>query len=361
MPESDVQQELKIADNHFIFFKCMKKTILALTVLLISGVNLKAQTYSGAEVSYRFIVNDIPSGYNYPLVGLINNVRGDHSSIQLGFINSNAGRFEGVQAGFINSIGANVKGGQVGFINSVDGEYTGIQWGFINSIGGKLDGIQVGFINSSYETKGIQAGFINSTDREVTGLQAGFINSSKKSDGMQAGFLNSTQMLKGLQIGFINSVDRVERGLPIGFLSFVKYGGYKAIEISKNNISPFNIAFKTGVREFYTYPLLAYNKHAESNKLSLGFGFGSNLDYNRRWFINPEYEGLNQLSTDFNHYSTFRFNFGYSLSRRLELIAGPSLIWHVKINREDFGKYPTNFAKNELIAGYNFALRYKLR
>jgi hypothetical protein len=94
-----------------------------------------------------------------------------------------------------------------------------------------------------------------------------------------------------LQLGFINSVDDIENGLPIGFLSFVKYGGYKAIEVSYNNINPFNIAFKTGVREFYTYPMLAYDWRLANDRLSFGYGIGSNLDISNHLFINPEMDG----------------------------------------------------------------------
>lgn len=327
----------------------MKKIILAITVLLITGATTVAQTSTPTAVSYRILVNTVPSGFNYPLIGLVNNVHGNHSSLQIGFINSNTGNFEGFQAGFINSVGGDFKGGQTGFINSVEGNFLGVEWGFVNSVKGNLHGIQ--------------GGFINSINYDLTGVQTGFINSTSEVEGVQVGFINSAGSLNGVQVGFINSVDYVERGLPIGMLSVVKYGGYKAIELSRSSISPVNISFKTGIRHFYTYPVLAYNEELESNKFLLGYGLGSIIDF-KRWFINPEYEGLHQVSADFNHYTTLRFNIGYSLNRRLEILAGPSLIWQVKIDAadlpQDFSRWNRSMLSViEITGGYGVAIRYK--
>jgi hypothetical protein len=316
----------------------MKKTILAITMLLTAGVCVMAQyeeTRKNQEVQYYFFTNNIPSDWNYPLVGFVNNVNGNHSSLQVGFVNSTAGNFGGVQTGFVNSVGGNVVGIQGGFINSVGGVFNGIQGGFINSVGGG-----------------------------VYGMECGFINSAGEMNGLQLGFINSAESLSGLQLGFINSVNNLEKGLPIGFLSFVKHGGYKAIEVSYNNIYPLNIAFKTGVRELYTYPMLAYNWQLADDRLAFGYGIGSNLDLNNNLFINPEIEWLHQVSLDFNHYSTFRCNLGYNIKDNVEIIAGPSLVWQFKIDADDFHKNytqwdPSIVSVNKLSLGWSVALRYK--
>jgi len=328
----------------------MRKIILAVTALL-TGLLTVAQnpTADTKNAQYYFFTNNIPSDWNYPLIGFVNNVDGNHASVQIGIVNSTTGNFGGLQAGFINSIGGNVKGIQSGFINFDNGDFSGIQSGFINSVGKSLYGIQYGFINSSSQVTGIQSGFINSAER-ITGLQHGFINYAKK--------------LRGLQLGFINSVDRIEKGLPIGFLSFVKHGGYKAIEVSYNNINPINIAFKTGIREFYTYPMLAYDWRLSENRLSFGYGIGSNLNLSNRLFINPEMEWLHQASLDFNHYSTLRCNLGYNISNNFEIVVGPSLVWQFKIDADDFHQNytewnPSIISVNEIKIGWNAAVRYK--
>jgi len=346
----------------------MKKTILAITMLLSAGVCVMAQkeeTKKNQEVQYHFFTNNIPSDWNYPLVGFVNNVDGNHACVQIGIVNSTTGNFGGVQGGFINSVGGNVVGIQSGFINSVGGEFKGIENGFINTVNDNFSGIQNGFINSvGKSVYGIQSGFINSTGNGVYGIQCGFINSSGDMHGLQYGFINSAKTLRGVQLGFINSVDRVEKGLPIGFLSFVKHGGYKAIEVSYNNINPVNIAFKTGVREFYTYPMLAYDWRLGDDRLSFGYGIGSNLDLSNHLFINPEMEGLHQVSLDFNHYSTLRCNLGYNISDNFEIVAGPSLVWQFKIDADDFHHNytewdPSIVSINKFSLGWSAALRYK--
>ena len=361
----------------------MKKTILAFAMLLSAGVCIMAQneeTKKNQEVQYHFFTNNIPTDWNYPLIGFVNNVNGNHASLQIGIVNSTTGNFGGVQGALINSVGGSVIGVQGGFINSVGGEFKGIENGFINSVNDNFSGIQNGFINSVEKSVygiqngffnsvgksvyGIQNGFINSTDNEVNGIQCGFINSASYMRGLQYGFVNSAKSLRGVQLGFINSVDKVEKGLPIGFLSFVKHGGYKAIEVSYNPISPLNVSFKTGVRKLYTYPMLAYDWRLADDRLSFGYGIGSNLDISNRLFINPELEGLHQVSLDFNHYSTLRCNLGYNISDNFEIVAGPSLVWHFKIDADDFHQNytewdPSIVSVNKISLGWSAALRYK--
>ena len=326
----------------------MKKIILSMALLLTLAGTIPAQEQN-KDVKYHFFVNDIPSGFDYPLVGIINKVNGDHASIQLGVINSTRGNFSGGQAGFVNAIGRNVKGIQYGFVNAIGGDLSGVQYGFVNAIGGKVYGVQTGFINT--------------TGNNLTGVQSGFINTAGKITGLQYGFLNSTHTLRGLQLGFINTANNVEAGLPVGFLSFVKKGGYKAIELSYNDIYPLNIAFKTGVRFFYTYPVISYNTDAE-DKLAIGYGAGSNIDLCDFCFVNPELQSLRVITEDFVNYSTLKLNIGFTVGSRLELLAGPEITWKVKINDEDYHhEYdsfdPDLFAENKLITGLNVAVRYK--
>jgi hypothetical protein len=64
--------------------------------------------------------------------------------------------------------------------------------------------------------------------------------------------VNITNRLDGFQLGLLNYVDTIENGIPAGLISFVRNGGYKAVELSVTEIAPITFAFKTGVRKFYT-------------------------------------------------------------------------------------------------------------
>jgi hypothetical protein len=55
---------------------------------------------------------------------------------------------------------------------------------------------------------------------------------------------------------------------------------------------------------------------------------------------------------------------GYNISDNFEVVAGPSLIWHVKIDAADFHQNytvwnPAIVSINNLSAGFNVAVRYK--
>lgn len=301
----------------------MKKIFLsAFLMLSLISVQTSAQENQRSksnEVQYCFFTNNIPSDFNYPLIGFVNNVDGNHASVQVGIINSTTGNFGGLQTGFINSVGGNVTGLQSGFINSIGGDLSGAAYGFINSVNGEVSGFQYGFINSASD-------------------------------------------VRGLQLGFINSVDDVEKGLPIGFLSFVKHGGYKAIEFSYTDIHSYNLAFKTGIREFYTFPMVSWDPEL-GDELFVGYGIGSNIDFGKSVFFNPELLSQHNISLDFNHYLSLKANIGVKLSDRFELVAGPTLSWNVKINADDFHHNYTEWnpdivSVNKLSVGYNAALRF---
>lgn len=344
----------------------MKKIFLSafLMLSLISAQTIaqKNAATKSNEIQYHFFTNNIPSDFNYPLIGFVNNVDGNHASLQIGIVNSTTGNFGGIQTGFINSIGGNVTGLQSGFINSIGGNLMGAAYGFINSVNGEVSGLQYGFINSANASvAGLQCGFINSTGQSVYGVQCGFINSAGDVRGLQHGFINSAKSLRGLQLGFINSVDDVEKGLPIGFLSFVKHNGYKAIEYSYTDLLPYNLAFKTGIREFYTFPMVSWNPELE-DELFVGYGIGSNVDFGKSIFFNPELLSQHNISLDFNHFLSLKANIGVKLSDHFELVAGPALSWNVKIDADDFHQNYTEWnpdilSVNKLSIGYNAALR----
>lgn len=356
--------------HSLIYLTKMKKIKVLFASLFLVFLSLSAQesNYQSEKipVCYTFVVNNVPNGYNIPLIGISNYAQGNHNTIEIGFVNTNQLNLTGIQAGFLNSVGGILYGMQYGFINSTVKTTNGIQAGFINSSQDETNGLQVGFINSSkMKLSGFQSGFINYTSGNLNGFQNGFINSvSGKTLGAQIGFFNSTQKLSGLQIGFINSVDTLENGLPIGFLSFVKKGGIRQLEISYSDLYPVNIAYKTGVRQFYTFPMISYNP-VLSDKIAVGFGVGTNLDLSRYFFINPEFVSQQSVSTHFNQYNSLKIGFGFKVTTGFELVAGPSLIWHWQSGNIYYDWYNWRFDSyyynmNDLRIGLNLAARFGL-
>ena len=363
----------------------MKKRLVSLVALLflVVGISFSQDSVNVSNPSpvfYSVIVNNVPDEFNYPLIGIINNVNGNHKSVQIGVVNSTLRTFKGFQAAIINSIGDDFYGLQNGWFNSIGRNAYGVECGFINTVGNEMLGVQCGFVNTSKCLKGLQDGFINSVGRNAIGMQNGFINSvgeefiglqngfvncAISTVGVQNGFINSTKILNGLQLGFINSVDTLQSGVAIGFLSFVKHGGFHAIELSTNENYLLNLSYKIGTKGFYSFPVLSYNPHL-SDKFAIGFGFGSNLQVANRLFLNPELSSSFAISNNYREITSFNFSIGYMLNNQLDILAGPTSTWtrsitSTQINHDTSWIFDYNFDfKNDFGLGFKCALRYTL-
>jgi len=361
----------------------MKKRLVSSLVMLflIVGISFSQDAVSirnSSPVYYSFIVNNVPDEFNAPLIGIVNNANGNHKSVQIGVVNSTVGTFKGFQAAVVNSIGNDFYGLQQGWFNTIGRNAYGVECGFINTVGNETYGAQFGFVNSTNSLKGVQDGFINTVGsnavgmqngfvntvgEELKGLQTGFVNSAMSILGVQSGFINSTKKLNGLQLGFINSVDTLQSGVAVGFLSFVKHGGFHAIELSANENYLLNLSYKIGTKGFYTFPFLSYNPHL-SDRCAIGFGFGSNLQLANRVFLNPELSSSFAISDNYREITSFNFSVGYSLSNHLDILAGPTSTWTrsitgTQINNDVswmFG-HNLNFI-NDFALGFKCAVRY---
>lgn len=322
----------------------MKSTKYSITLLVILLANsLRAQdTTSNNPIKtpvYTFLINNVPEGFNYPLVGFINIAHGSHNSAHIGAVNNNKKNFKGLQTAFVNTTG---------------GHLTGCQIGFLNNSGAWSKGAQIGFMNkSSNSTKGVQIGFMNHTKTSIKGSQIGFINTTAK--------------VKGLQLGLINYTDTVAGGVPAGLLSIVKKGGYQAVESGVTAMYPVNLSYKIGIKKLYTTITGAYNPDL-NNKFAAGLGFGSILPVSTAFFFNPELISQNTVSVHENQQMlSFAAQMGFSFANdRLQLIGGPSLTWN---NTGASGKLHDEFYylskekinnKNNLVTGIRLALRCQL-
>jgi hypothetical protein len=293
--------------------------------------------------------------------GFGNAVGRDVEGVQLaGFFNVAGGDVRYVQgAGFVNATGGNQFGLQgAGFGNVVGGDLVGFEGaGFCNVVGGKMIGVQgAGFMNASGDTTtGIQgAGFINLAAKFNRGVQgagfgniagpgkvnvqgAGFFNIADEIDGVQAaGFFNIAGYVKGLQAaGFINICDSID-GIPIAFISIVKHNGYRKLELSSSETQYVRMAYKMGVKKFYT--IYSFGKPVgPTSRFMYGAGIGSLIPLSEKSFLNLELTANQEIwigderspwfvyQNRLNMQNELFAAFGMNLGNRLEFFVGPTL------------------------------------
>lgn len=393
----------------------MKKSTLVISALLFaSGLQLFAQDSIPSKqetILYTVGFNKVNGNSNIPLIGFINIAKGNHNGLQLGFVNTTGSNFNGLGIGFANTIGSNKTGALIGFFNTIgsstkgldigffntvgnsgkgigvgffntlgnsfDGVQTGffntlgnsgngIQLGFFNTLGNSFHGLQVGFFNTlGNRADGIQIGFSNILGNSMNGIQVGFSNiTGKEVNGAQIGFFNRTPQLSGLEVGFINIVDTVKKGIPVGFLTFVKKGGYQALEIGTSELFPVNIAYKTGVKQFYTSIIASYSPLSR-NHIAFGMGIGTILPLNDKFSFNPELQSQTTLFHSWDQIYSMHLNFDYQITEKLSIIAGPTIVWNSIYNAIDFQQpafalYQKELdATNKLYIGVKAAVRYQ--
>jgi len=219
----------------------------------------------------------------WQLAGLFNAVKDSVKGVQLAGLFNAAGNSSGPfsAAGLANYTHRQSYGVHLaGLVNMTIGEQKGPHFaglfnfstrdagpvqaaGLMNFTAGKMHGAQVG-------------GLLNFAGRESHGAQiAGLLNvAGGRMKGVQvSGLLNYATRIKGTQVGVINVSDSIQ-GVPIGFFSFV-LKGYHKIEISADEIFYTNVAFRTGVRQFYNiFTAGAKPSTFKGDQTTWTFGYG---------------------------------------------------------------------------------------
>jgi hypothetical protein len=299
----------------------MKKiTFLVIFGIMCASLNFADENQSENSINvYTFFVNIVNENFHFPLIGFVNIAAGSHSFPQIGFVNVNQDNFTGLQAGFVNTVGGNLGGLQLGFVNTT-----------IKSV----DGVQLGFVSTA-----------------VNGF-----------NGAQISFINIAKKINGIQLGFINYAESIENGIPLGFISIVRNGGYKAVELSINELAAVNIAFKIGIDKLYTSINVSYNPLETDIKESIftGMGLGSIIPINEKFFFNPELVYINPITGSTQNYLSLVPNFGYKIISGLSVLIGPSITWaYTKKDTEPFFSiitYKIN-EQNSFLLGGRMALR----
>ncbi|HCX20779.1 MAG: hypothetical protein CMB80_07010 [Flammeovirgaceae bacterium] len=310
--------------------------------------------FLSGKFTNKFSVNLI-AGYSHALEG-----------VELGgVLNMERSYVEGVQmSGAVNINGDYTDGVQMaGMSNVTIGWVKGLQMGGFSNHCGDLDGWQLaGAINTTTNGKGNQlAGSINWNTGTFQGVQA-------------SGLLNYTKTLKGLQIGVFNLADSIASGAMIGVLNLSK-NGIHHFELSTNDVTPYNLSFRSGIYKFYTVLHAGINPHS-ANLWDYGMGFGSYHTIKNKASI--DFEGtthtlqpLDRTIDGFNMDLRFKIRFGYRFTKYLEVIGGPILhyYWLDVQNAED-ELFADRFGKNAFSSshfgdvlskswiGFELAVRY---
>lgn len=285
--------------------------------------------------------------------------RGDVRWLQIaGFGNMVGGNVYGIQtAGFFNLNGGEITAVQVaGFANTNLSNGHGVQIaGFANTNLGSMNGVQVaGFSNYNNQASyGVQvAGFGNLQRGNYRGSQfAGFTNiATDKISGSQiSGFFNYAGRVRGTQIGLINYADSVG-GVPIGLFSIVNKG-YHKVEVSADEVFPVNLAFRTGVRKFYTILTAGFKpeKSLEANDTSVwtfGYGVGTSRKLTRWWYLDfdlmSQHVNKGSFTNALSLHNKAYLGFDFQLAKKFSLSTG--VTFNAYLTRSTFTDYPKLFS-----------------
>lgn len=257
----------------------------------------------------------------------------------------------------VNIIGgytAGLKGVEMGGVFNIEKKNVqGVQAaGIVNIVGGFVKGVQMaGSHNIVLDSlKGIQAAGICNTAREVSGMQiAGVINITRK-------------LTKGVQLGVVNIADTSE-GISLGVVNLSR-NGIKQLSLFTDEVSPLNIAFRSGNAKLYSILLIGYDPSQDHRTYRYGFGLGHRFKLNKVLSLDPELtnEHLALGSWDNFKYSNDLYKLSLDLhvrlSRHFAISGGPSLnIFHrdKKFSENDhtpvYKGYPT-WSTSENVTGW---------
>lgn len=268
--------------------------------------------------------------------GVFNAVIGDVEYVQVaGAVNYVGGNMSGVQiSGSVNTILGDLEGLQgAGAVNYVHGDVKGLQIsGAINASRGKVVGQQIGgLVNyAPQDSRLIQlGGAVNYLGSNSLGLQvSGLVNvAGNDFRGNQiSGGLNVARNIKGNQLGFINVNDTIS-GIPIGFFTYSRKGLHQ-IELSSNEITHANLAFKTGTTKFYNTFIGGLRfREGENPVLAYGYGIGTSVKAGNKGRVFFDLQAVNhQIDNDFgaNIINSLTISYEWRFAKKMALAAGPS-------------------------------------
>jgi hypothetical protein len=341
-----------IGTNH----KMSAHVINDLSLNVIGGYSLGVNTLEIGGV-FNLVRGNVKGAQ---FAGVFNGVGGDMTGAQFaGIMNANVGWSRGAQfAGVLNINSYKTDGAMIsGVANIATEELRGPQFAGVFNIATESASVaQLGGVFNvvARDMRGFQAaGVFNIAGGNVKGAQVGgvFNIAGKDMKGIQiAPVFNVANKMKGVQIGLINIADSL-KGVPIGFMSLV-WRGYHKIEISADEIFYNNLAFRTGVNQFYNIFTIGARPSTYKDDVTLwsfGYGIGTAPRLSRKLYLNfdltanqivegKSIEALNLLNRVY-------VGFDYQMFPKMSLTFGATVNGHITEN--SFDAYPQLFEHYE--------------
>ncbi len=249
-------------------------------------------------------------------------------------VNINKGYVDGAQlAGAVNYTTLDSKGAIIAGATNINGGNVngGVVSGAFNYVGGNSQGAMISS-GANYTAKYAEGASISAAlnySKSMHGLQLSTVNVVKdKMEGSQIGIVNIAGEVRGLQLGIINvcNNNNTDSVIPIGLFSVVK-GGYYAFELSTNEVFQTSLAYKMGIKKFYTIFRIGVGWDDGKSVYNTGLGFGSIIPIKDSHNLNIEaiadqivYD--NEWGGD-NMLFNLNLSYQYQVNERLAVKAGP--------------------------------------
>lgn len=292
------------------------------------------------------------------VAGAFNATGQSSTGLQLaGAVNRTKNSFTGWQvAGAVNHTDT-LKGGQISGASNFAKVASGLQLsGAFNFLTGTMYGAQMtGCFNYGHHIYGFQL--------------SGAYNHADTLYGVQFSTINRTLRLHGVQVGIINIAEKVENGTMIGIINIAR-DEVLTFELSSNDVTRYNLSFKSGAKHFYT--ILSTGIHDQYELWGAGGGFGTDIS------LKPFH-----LSVDLTAHTLFKLHektphpalnprlgltLGLTVFENISIYGGPVVHYLYQRNTDTFpavyelGKNTTfshevNNILHKWWAGYTFGIR----
>ena len=324
------------------------------------------------EYSFNMIGGYALGIRKFEVGGIFNVVRGDVEGLQL--------------AGVANAVGGSVRGAQLAGVFNVNREMVrGVQvagvfnfnWDSVRHVGiaGVLNfarrgsqAIQLAGVSNltmgdqgqphfagvfnfaKRNAKSQVGGVFNFAGKDLQGVQesgvANFVGKEVRG-GQIAGVLNFASKVHGSQVGLINIADSVG-GVPIGLISVV-LKGYHKLELSSDEVFYTNLAFRTGVRKFYTIITAGANPSTfkrDETLWTFGYGLGTARRVSRSIHLNLDITSNQVVEGNsieaINLLNKVHIGFDFQLVPKMSLAIGATV--NGQITRSSYDNYGDLFS-----------------
>jgi hypothetical protein len=250
---------------------------------LINSRNIEQSVFKSVQFSLlpslstnRFVGGNVVNHVSINLLaGYVQGVKGVEFGGLLNMVKEDARYAE--FAGIGNVVGNQVKGVQVGGIFNTAREVNGVQLGGIFSYSVTRVDVQVSGIYNQTHTGFAQTSGLMSVARSMKWQLAGFANYARDTADIQvSGIINRAGYARTLQLSLINVADS-SGGVCIGLFNFIK-NGYHKLEYSADEVFPFNVSYRSGMKSFHTLVTIGYTPFKSTGStFHYGYGVGSSF------------------------------------------------------------------------------------